>query len=267
MPPDNSSEIDLIISCQAGLPDYLVWQTAGKVQHQLNATNASFVDFYQGCCSFVAAMRYAKNTLIAEDAINNVLVCTGEKWENVIRNRAVGGYVFSDGACAAVLSRDCRNNVIKGFGSTGRGGFNSVSKMDIGRLNGFNLEDTDAYYYDIRKETPSEILEDLKMSNLKTYLNTANKALLDAGYTLNDIDFIIFPSGRFDFTHKLIKAFNIEKERTNYKYIAELGDTSTADAMLNYQLLLNDKIIRKNDLVLILTQGAGMSWASIIIQV
>ncbi|MEM8901304.1 MAG: hypothetical protein AAGC85_24555, partial [Bacteroidota bacterium] len=42
-----------------------------------------------------------------------------------------------------------------------------------------------------------------------------------------EIDFVIFPNGRLDFTHKLIEAFGIHKDKTNYKYIATTGDISS----------------------------------------
>ena len=111
------------------------------------------------------------------------------------------------------------------------------------------------------------LLEELKTTNLQNYIDTANKALKDARCTMQDIDFIIFPNGRLDFTNKLIDAFGIHKEKTNYKLIATTGDISTADAMVNYQRLLEDNSICKGQKVLILSQGAGMSWASAIIQV
>ncbi|MFC5046992.1 3-oxoacyl-ACP synthase III family protein [Aquimarina hainanensis] len=259
-------EIDLILSCQAGLPDYLVWQTAGKIQEDLNAKHAGFIDVYQGCCSFIAGMRMARNTLLAEENIRNILICSGEKWEHVIENRVVGGYVFSDGASAVLMSRGESNNIVKGFGVTGRGDYGNISKMKTGRIDGLKGDNPGDKYYNITGDNP-EGLEELKTTNLQNYLDTANKALKDASCTMEDIDFVILPNGRLDFTNKLIQAFGIEHDKTNYKYIATTGDISSADAMVNYQRLLEDGSLQKNQKVLILSQGAGMTWASTILQV
>ena len=259
-------EIDLVISCQAGTSDYLAWQTSGKIQEEIKATNAGFIDVYQGCCGFISSMRIARNTLVAEKNIRNILVCSGEKWENVIEKRIVGGYVFSDGASATIISRENTNNLILGFGLTGRGDFVNISKIKAGRINGLDTPNPKHKYYDITNENPKG-LEELKKVNLKIYLSTAKKALQDAKCSMKDIDYIIFPNGRLDFTDKLLTAFNINKEKTNYQYIKTTGDLSTADAMVNYQRMLEDKLINKGQKVLVLSQGAGMSWAATILQV
>jgi 3-oxoacyl-[acyl-carrier-protein] synthase-3 len=259
-------EIDLIISCQAGLPDYLVWQTAGKIQEELKASKAEFVDLYQGCCGFIAGMRMARNTLMAEKNIRNVLVCSGEKWQNVIEKRVVGGYVFSDGASAVVISKESPNNHIKGFGVIGRGDFANISKMQAGRIKGLGLKNPKDGFYNLTNENPDGI-EELKSKNIQYYIDAANSSLKEAGYTMKEIDFIIFPNGRRDFTNKLINAFEISKQRTNYKYIEKTGDISTADAMINYQRLLEDGSFKKGQKILVLSQGAGMTWAATVIKV
>ncbi|WP_459195833.1 3-oxoacyl-ACP synthase III family protein [Wukongibacter baidiensis] len=258
--------IDLIMNTQASTHDYLMWQVSGAIQNELQAWNSTFLDIYQGCSGFVAGLVAAKRFLQADENIDTILVNTSEKWEAAIKKRIIGGYVFGEAGVAAIVQRYSKGNFILGHSMIGRGDLNDVSRMEIGAINlPEKTHDEEWYYYHITNiEKAKKVMIPI---NIDMFYKVGEEAIRNSGLAWEDINYMIFPNIRFGVFEKMIEKFKVDPKRTNLRYIEETGDCSTADALLNYHRMLNDGILQKGDNVLILSQGAGTTWAAVVIQV
>lgn len=258
--------IDLIINTQCTLPDYLMWQVSAEIQTQLQAKRAMFFDLYQGCSGFVAGLWTAKSLLHANEELSTILVATSEKWDSTVERRAVGGIVFGDGGAAAIVQRDCSRNILLGHSMICRGEFNDVSRMGIGAINApLVCQNKELFSYSVTNlEKARNVMIPI---NIDAFYEVGTRAIRNSGCVREDIDCLIFPNVDCGLFEKVARRFGFESERTNYRYVRETGDCGTVEALLNYNRLLEDGTIRKGNRVLVLSQGAGATWAAMVMQV
>lgn len=259
-------DIDLIVNTQASLQDYLVWQVSAAVQDKLKARNAIFFDMYQGCSGFIAGLITAKRFLETGDGMKSVLVSTSEKWDTTIKQRVLGGYVWGEAGAATLVQKNSPGNFILGHSMICRGELNDVSRMRVGTINPpIESNPKDWYYYDMTNIDKAK--KHMIPINIDLFHKVADQAITNSQLSWQDIDYVIFPNIDFGIFDKFLSKFQVERERTNYRYISETGDCSTADALLNYYRMLIDGLLQKGDHVLIVSQGAGVTWSALVIQV
>ena len=259
-------DIDLIINTQSSLHDYLLWQVSAAVQDGLQAHNSKFFDIYQGCSGFIMGLIISKKFLQSDGTMDTILVNTSEKWHATLQDGIVGGLVFGEGGTAAVIQKNSTGNFILGDSMICRGGLNDVSRMPVGSVNPPNRAgDGTDYYYNVTN--PDKARKEMIPVNVETFYRVGEEAVLNSGLTMDDVDHIIFPNVGFGLFEKVIKKFNFSPEKTNYRYVAETGDCGTVDTLLSYYRMLNDGLLQKGEHVLILAQGAGATWAAVVIEV
>lgn len=258
-------DIDLIINTQSSLHDYLIWQVSAEIQNKLEAVNAKFFDVYQGCSGFLTGIIIAQKFLNDNDT-NLVLVNTSEKWGTSTKNRLVGKLFFGDAAVAVLLTKNSKNNIILGYEMICKGNLNDVSRANIGAINHPRNSYPDSYYYYDYTNLEKGIKEMIPI-NISTFVNVGMKAIEKSGLTVEKINNVIFPGVGFGLFEKVVKRFGIPLDATNYKYVCETGDCSTADAFLNFYKMLKNGELKKGNNVLIFAQGAGATWLALVIRV
>ena len=227
--------------------------------------NASFFDIYQGCSGFVEGIKLAK-CLIESGKAEKVLVASAEKWDCTIRKRYIGKMVYGEGGAAVVVEKDCSSNVVLGHSHISLGNLNDVSRIQIGAQNPPENEHMISEY-DFSVVNLEKSKKELLPINVENFYIVGEKAAADSGISLNDLNAIIFPSAGFGLMEKVIKRYDFELSATNHEYISHTGDCGTVDVIISLYRMLKDKKIKKGDNVLILAQGAGFVWNSIIIKI
>ncbi len=261
----NVEEIDTIINTQASIHDYLMWIAAADLQYRLGARNASFFDIYQGCSGFVEGIKIAE-CLIESGRAEKVLVASAEKWDCAIRKRYIGKMVYGEGGAAVVVEKDCRSNVVLGHSHISLGYFNDISRIQIGAQNPPENEHM-LSEYDFSVVNLEKSKNELLPINIENFYIVGEKAAADSGITVKDLNAIIFPSAGFGLMEKVIKRYDFDLSATNHEYMSHAGDCGTVDVIISLYRMLKDKKIKKGDNVLILAQGAGFVWNSIIIKI
>lgn len=262
-------DIDIVINTQASLHDYLIWQVSAEVQEKIGASNSYFFDVYQGCTGFIMGLIIAKQFLNSDDRTKRILLCTSEKWEpSINETRTVGKLIFADGGAAAILEINCSNNIILGYSMVGKGHLNDVSRMQIGAINKpKDIEHNNEKFYSYNMVNMGKALKQMIPINLDTFFQVGKEAIYNSGLELDDINHIIFPSVGFGLFEKIIKKFNVSLDNTNFRYVNTSGDGSTVDGIQSYYRMRRDGILDEGDKVLIIGQGAGATWAAVVIQV
>lgn len=260
------SDLDLIINTQSSMHDYLIWQVSAEIQSKLHAWNAGFFDIYHGCAGFITGLVTAKNYLMGDDNIKTVLVNTSEKWDATVKNRFVGKLAFGEGGSAAIVKKNCDRNVILGHSMICRGDLNDVSRASIGTVNPPAQSYPDYYYY-YNFTNLDKAREKMIPINIDMFLKVGEIAVKNSNLESTDIQHVIFPNVGFGLFEKVMNKFGVSLEKTNYSYISDTGDCGTVDTLLSYYRMLRDGKLHEGDHVLILAQGAGATWAAIVIKV
>ncbi len=235
---------------------------ATRVKHDLKITNvdcAAF-DIIFGCPGWIQGVILARQYILAGDA-KNVLVIGAESLSRVVDPFDRDSMIYSDGAGASIISLSDDNSA----------GILSVASQ--------TFADEEAYYLFFGhsyKENYTPETRYIKMHGRKIYefaLNNvpvAMKKCLDkAGVDINDLHKIFIHQANEKMDEAIIerfyKLYNIDDIPKNIMpmSIHELGNSSVATVPTLYDLVKRNKIedhqIKKGDVVLLASVGAGMS--------
>ena len=96
-------QIDLVVYCGAGVPDYITPPTAGRIQDAIGAANAFGFDLAQGCAGMLTGLQMAKAAIHLDEGIDTVLLAVGDKWSQFTRFHSADSIFFGDGGGAVIL--------------------------------------------------------------------------------------------------------------------------------------------------------------------
>src|SRR5918911_710120 len=102
-------EIDVVMYYGSMWKEYTVWQAAPWIAHRLGCTNAFALEFDNVSHGTSVALRVARNMLVAEPELRNVLVvaaCRESYLLDYANARSRFMFTFGDGAVAGLMVRD-----------------------------------------------------------------------------------------------------------------------------------------------------------------
>ncbi len=259
-------DIDFILLATQS-PDYQLPTTACILQDRLGIPQtAGALDFNLGCSAFIYGLAMAKsfiNTKIAK----NVLLITAETYTKHIHPLDKSARtIFGDAAAATLINDDgyAIGNFDLGTDGSGKdaliipaGGaklsrseVTAEEKEDNGSIrsqDNLYMDGTEVFSFTIRV-VPQSVKNVLEKNNL----------------TLDDIDLFVFHQANkfmLDFLRNKIK---IPKEKF-YVNMQDIGNTVSATIPIALKRAEEDGRLHKEDKVLLVGFGVGLSWGSTII--
>jgi 3-oxoacyl-[acyl-carrier-protein] synthase-3 len=261
------SDIDLIIDFTSIPQDYIgpTWSAAGYIQNEIHANQAFCTAMtVGGCSSYHFALESACALMSVENDINRVLMFAGDRTPD-LNKTYYPITVSSDGGSALILKKDCERAVILAIDiiSVGRlhdvwyvpglGNRRDDEQKDLGKLLHMHC--------DMKKFNDGVILMNFTMFN-----RLIERVLKKAGVGKNDIDLFIYPTFSTWDQNYFCRSTGIPREKVYTRRLRERGHVQESDMVINYVDALNDGIIKKGDLVMVLTNGAGFAWTASIIR-
>ncbi len=257
IPPD---AVDLLIVATAS-PEQPIPHTGAFVGEALGLRCGSF-DLGAGCAGFVY-MLVVGSSLLATGNLDHVLIVGAEILSRIIDpdDRATS-ILFGDGAAAAVLSRspdDGPGVLAWDLGCDG----SAAGLLEI-RAGGSRMPAT--------AETIAAGEQYLKMQGQEVFrravrvvVESARTTLDRAGVTASDVAWFVPHQANIRIIESASSRLGIAADRTIVN-IDRYGNTSAASIPLALAEAADDGRLRDGDLVLMSGFGAGMTWASALLQ-
>ena len=257
IPPD---AVDLLIVATAS-PEQPIPHTGAFVGEGLGLRCGSF-DLGAGCAGFVY-MLVVGSSLLATGNLDHVLIVGAEILSRIIDpdDRATS-ILFGDGAAAAVLSRspdDGPGVLAWDLGCDG----SAAGLLEI-RAGGSRMPAT--------AETIAAGEQYLKMQGQEVFrravrvvVESARTTLDRAGVATSDVAWFVPHQANIRIIESASSRLGIPAERTIVN-IDRYGNTSAASIPLALAEAADDGRLRDGDLVLMSGFGAGMTWASALLQ-
>ncbi len=257
IPPD---AIDLLIVATAS-PEQPIPHTGAFVGEGLGLRCGSF-DLGAGCAGFVY-MLVVGSSLLATGNLDHVLIVGAEILSRIIDpdDRATS-ILFGDGAAAAVLSRspdDGPGVLAWDLGCDG----SAAGLLEI-RAGGSRMPAT--------AETIAAGEQYLKMQGQEVFrravrvvVESARTTLDRAGVAASDVAWFVPHQANIRIIESASSRLGIAADRTIVN-IDRYGNTSAASIPLALAEAADDGRLRDGDLVLMSGFGAGMTWASALLQ-
>lgn len=254
------NEIDLIIVATI-TPDMGLPSTACMVQETIGATNASAFDLAAACSGFVYGMAIA-DQFIRTGFYKNVLVIGAETLSRILdmkdRNTCV---LFGDGAGAVVMSATELENGLLSFqlGADGSGGKYlylpaggakkpaSHETVDLG-LHYIKMEGSDVFKFAVRAMESSSIT-----------------AIEKAGLEINQIDYMVPHQANIRIIQAAAKKLSLPMDKVQVN-LNEYGNMSAASIPVALDEAVRGNKIKKDDNVVMVGFGGGLTWASCVMK-
>jgi len=235
--------------------------TACLVQDKIGAVNAFAFDVNAACTGFIYAVSVA-NSMIQNGTAKNALVIGADALSKITdytdRSTAV---LFADGAGAVVLSEveEGKGVLSTALGSDGTGG-KFLYLPGGGSLNPASKETVEKGMHYIHMDG-SEVFKFAARKMAEVSLTALEKAGLD----LEEIDYLVPHQANTRIINNAAKRLKIAQDKI-YINIHDYGNMSSASIPVALDEAVEKKLINKDDVVLLVGFGAGLTWGASLIK-
>ncbi len=253
-------DIDIIIVATI-TPDYLTPSTACIVQGNLEAKNALAFDINVACSGFVYALSIA-DKFLKSGIYKNAIVIGAETLSKIVDWQDRGTCVlFGDGSGGVLLcsSKDDNSVLAEDLNADGAS-YKAITGGNLGIKNPFvDTNESSSFYLQMNGR-------DVFNFATKTVPKSINKVLEKSNLTLDDIKYIVPHQANSRIVEVVAKKLKIGLDKF-YLNLENYGNTSAASIPIALSEMSKNNILQKGDKLIITGFGAGLTWASMIIQV
>jgi 3-oxoacyl-[acyl-carrier-protein] synthase-3 len=236
-------DIDLVLLCTS-TPDETMPASASAIQLALGVRGGA-MDLNAACSGFVYGLVTADGLLRA--GLRRVLLIGSETMSTIVdwddRSTAI---LFGDGAGAIVLERSDGPGAVRGFDLGSDGSLRHILHADLGGT--------------IEMDGPEVFRRAVRIM-----VESARRAMEHAGVTADDIALFVPHQANARIIASAGSKLGFDEARTA-NILATTGNTSAASIPMALADAADAGRLHAGDLVLVIGFGAGMSWASAVVE-
>lgn len=238
-------------------PDHMFPATACLVQDRIGAKHAAAFDLSAGCSGFLYGLSCAV-PMLETGMYKYALVIGVETLSKIMdfedRNTAV---LFGDGAGAVVLGPVAEGRGFQAFEMGADGGGGNLLKQEAGgSRNPATQESVLA-----RKHFISMAGNEVFKFAVRILGSASEAALKKAGYTKEDIDFLIPHQANIRIIESARNRLDLPEEKV-YVNLDRYGNMSAASIPVALDEAVRLGKIKENDLLVLVGFGAGLTWGA-----
>jgi 3-oxoacyl-[acyl-carrier-protein] synthase-3 len=256
------SSIDVLMYFGSMWRDYPVWQAAPWIAYRLGCVNAYAVEYDNVSCGTPVALRVARDMLLAEPELRNVLAVAACRESYLLdygNERSRFMFNFGDGAVAGLLVKDHPANELLGCYGLTDGRFSLQVKLPSG-----GSVDPDGSRRSLDVADPATMKEGLDEVSLPNFVRAAEGAMERSGATTAEIGFLCGIHMKRSMHEAIVGALGLDPART--VYLDDTGHMSGVDPLLGLDRAARAGELRDGELVLLLAAGTGYTWAASVIR-
>lgn len=261
-------EIDVVLCMGEEWKEYPLTTSALYIQDGVGAVNAWGIDLQNRCCTTVAAMKIAKDMLVADEDINTIMVVGGYRNGDFVdfTDRTMSMmYNLSAGAGAVIMRKGETNNLLLGSHVMADGSMSRDAGVEIGgTVNPITSDNIDRAYRSLTLMRPQEMKERLNEVSMDNWLNCIDRALDKSGLKRDDIDYVAVLHFKKSMHNVILSELGVSEEQSIY--LDHYGHMGQVDQILSLKLALEQGKVKKGDNVLMIAAGIGYVWAANVIR-
>jgi 3-oxoacyl-[acyl-carrier-protein] synthase-3 len=266
-----ADEIDVVLCTTEEWREYLLWTSGIDLAWRLGATRAWAMDVHMRCCTTIAAIRMAKEMMLANPDVRTVLIAGGYAISHFIdfRNpRTSFLWNIGAGAGALLLRRDWPSNQVLGSHLITDG---SMSRHVIVPASGTVEHPTDRavaegrFRFDlVEPDAMKQRLNEVSMTN---WLHCVDEALRRSGegkdgqpLDRSDVDFLNMILVKPSAHREMLSRLGLTEEQS--VYLGDIGHIGEQDTILAILEGETTGRLRDGDLMMMLAAGIGYVWGA-----
>lgn len=264
-------EIDVVLCTTEEWKEYLLWTAGIHLAHEIGARNAWAMDIHMRCCTTIAAIKLAKDMMLANANINTVLIAGGygvSKFINLKNQRTSFMFNIGAGAGALLLRKNWPRNHVLGSHLITDG---SMSKHVIVPASGTVQHPTDAavaagqFYFDLAE--PEAMKTRLNDVSMKNWLRCIDEALRKSGrkpdgspYSRKDIGYLNMILVKPSAHREMLNHLGLKEEQS--VYLSEYGHIGEQDSILSIIEGEKQGRLQEGALMMMVAAGIGYVWGA-----
>ncbi len=258
-------EIDVVLYFGSMWKDYPVWQTAPWIAHRLGCQHAYALEYANVSCGTPVALRLARNFLVAEPNLRNVLLVAACRESYLLdygNERSRFMFNFGDGAVAALLTRDEGHELCGSYAITD-GSFSLQVKIPAGgSVEPASAESVAARRHFLDVADPAQMKGGLDEVSLPNFVAAARGALASFGASQENLAYLCIIHMKRSMHQAIVDALGSPAAA----YLDDTGHMSGVDPLLALDRAGRGGELADGDLVLLLAAGTGYTWAASVIR-
>jgi len=253
-----ASAVDLII-VGTDTPEHISPSTASAVHYRLGAINGGAFDLNAACSSFVTGLEVASRYIRSGSDYSTILVIGGyamSKYLNKKDKKTVS--LFADGAGAAVLT------AVEG----GNRGFLGAKQFTEGQYHEWMGIYSGGTHYPISPQALAHGDQYMQFTkrfpvnkNVETWTEMIRSLCLQLAIKPNDIDHYFMTQININSIYGTMDALNLDRRKA-YTIMDRFAYTGAACIPMAVDEAVQDGTLKRNDLILLITSGGGLSFTA-----
>lgn len=261
-------EIDLVLCTTEEWKEYLLWTAGIKLAYEIGATRAWAIDVQMRCGTTIAALKLAKDMMLADPDINTILIAGGYRNCDLINfKNPRTSFMFNLGAGggAMLLRRDWPRNHVLGAHLIADGSMADHVLVPASGTKKFPTDEAVAqglFYLDLVE--PDAMKDRLNAVSMDNWMLCIDEALRKSGHTRQDLGFLNVLHMKKSAHLDMLQRLGLTEEQS--VYLSDYGHLGQQDAMVSIVEGLKQGRLHDGDLMVIVAAGIGYAWGAACVQ-
>jgi 3-oxoacyl-[acyl-carrier-protein] synthase-3 len=261
-------EIDLVLCIGEEWKEYPLTTSGIYIQEQIGAYNAWAIDVQQRCCTCVAAMKIAKDMMIADEEINTVLIAGGYRNGDFVdyTDKSMSMmYNLGAGGGSLIMKKNYGRNLLYGThivtdGSMAR----DAGVLYGGTVNPITRENVDYAYKSLKIFNEKHMKDRLNQVSMKNWFYCIDKAFEKSGIPKKQLGYLAVLHFKYSMHKYMLEQLGLSEEQTIY--LRDYGHIGQIDQILSLHLALQQGKIKDGTVISMIAAGIGYAWAANVIK-
>lgn len=261
-------EIDLIICMGEEWKEYPLTTSGIYIQEKIGAINAWAIDVQQRCCTTVAAMKIAKDMMIADEDINTVMVVGGYRNGDFVdyadKNMSMM-YNLSAGGGAIILKKNYGKNLLLGTHMMTDGTMSRDAGVEYGGTEKpITCDNIDEAYKSLRLFDAKHMKDRLNEVSMGNWYHCIDKAFEKSGIEKEDLGYLAVLHFKYSQHKAMVESLGLTEDQSIY--LSNYGHIGQVDQILSLHLALEQGKVKDGTVISMIAAGIGYAWAANVIK-
>lgn len=261
-------EIDLIICMGEEWKEYPLTTSGIYIQEKIGATNAWAIDVQQRCCTTVAAMKIAKDMMIANDDINTVMVVGGYRNGDFVdytdKDMSMM-YNLSAGGGAIILKKNYNKNLLLGTHIMTDGTMARDAGVEFGGIEKpITCDNIHEAYKSLRLFDAKHMKDRLNEVSMPNWYHCIDKAFEKSGISKEELGYLAVLHFKYSQHKAMVESLGLTEDQSIY--LSNYGHMGQVDQILSLHLALEQGKVKDGTVISMIAAGIGYAWAANVIK-
>lgn len=261
-------EIDLVICMGEEWKEYPLTTSGIYIQEKIGATNAWAIDVQQRCCTTVAAMKIARDMMVADPDINTVMVVGGYRNGDFVdyadKNMSMM-YNLSAGGGAIILKKNYGKNLLLGTHMVTDGTMSRDAGVEYGGTEKpITCDNIDEAYKSLRLFDAKHMKDRLNEVSMDNWYHCIDRAFEKSGIAKEELGYLAVLHFKYSQHKAMVESLGLTEDQSIY--LSHYGHLGQVDQILSLHLALEQGKVKDGTVISMIAAGIGYAWAANVIK-